>query len=168
MEFIKSFGIDPVLLIAQIVNFLIVLYLLRRLLYKPILSILEKRKALIKEGLDKTDEARIRLEKVEKTERKILQNAQAQIKKMLQDAKKESQDILENAEKQAKIKTDTMFQLAREQIRLEEKEAEKRLTMQTSRIALDFLQKEIESLFSKKDQEKVMENVIKQFGQKQN
>ena len=40
----EKLGIEPVLLAAQIVNFLVILVVLQKLLYKPILGMLEKRK----------------------------------------------------------------------------------------------------------------------------
>lgn len=166
MEIIKNFGLDPVLLAAQIVNFIIVLYLLRKFLYKPILENLEKRKLLIKEGLDKTEEARIRLEKVVQKEKQILQTVQAQAKKVLDDAQKESLSLLQRTEEQTKVKVENMLRQAREQISFETKEAEKRLTLEVSRLAIDFLQKGVVGLFSKKDQELVMKNVLKKIEQK--
>lgn len=163
MEIINNFGLKPDLLFAQIVNFIIVLYLLRRFLYKPILDNLEKRKALIKEGLDKTEEARIRLEKVERQEKQILQAAQTQAEKILDDAKKESLDLLRKTEDDTRLKVESMLLQAREQIAFESKEEEKRLALQVSRLAVDFLQKGVENLFSKKDQELVMKNVLKKL-----
>lgn len=165
MELIKNFGLDLVLLAAQIVNFLIILYILRKFLYKPILKTLEKRKLLIKEGLDKTEEVRIRLEETIEKEKRILKTAQEQAKIILEEAKKESLELHRIAEDETKIKADRMLLVAREQISFETKEAEKRLTLQVSRLAIDFLQKATEELFSKKDQELVMKNVLKKFDQ---
>ena len=63
------------LLAAQIVNFLIVLFILRKFLYKPILDALKKRKDKISDGIRESEEARIRLEKITKDEKMILRNA---------------------------------------------------------------------------------------------
>ena len=75
MEILKNLGFDPVMLAAQIVNFLIILYLLKRFLYKPILEMLKKREDSIKEGLKQAEEARITLEKTLQEEKKILSKA---------------------------------------------------------------------------------------------
>lgn len=168
MEFIKNFGLDPVLLFAQIVNFLIILYILRRFLYKPILSALEKRKQLIKEGLDKTEEARVRLEQIVEKEKTVLRTAQTQAKKILDDAKKESLIMVQKTEESTKIKAESILTQTREQIYFETREVEKRLTLHVSRLAVDFLQKAVKDLFSKEDQEAVMKNVLEKFRQKTN
>ena len=42
MEFLKNLGIDVKLLIAQIINFGLLLWLLKKLLYKPFIKRIEK------------------------------------------------------------------------------------------------------------------------------
>jgi F-type H+-transporting ATPase subunit b len=58
MEILKTFGFDPILLGAQIINFLIIFYLLKRFLYKPVLGMLKTREDKIKEGIKQAEEAR--------------------------------------------------------------------------------------------------------------
>ncbi|MEK7092668.1 MAG: ATP synthase F0 subunit B, partial [Patescibacteria group bacterium] len=87
MEIIQQFGIQPIMLAAQAVNFLIILYVLKRFLYKPMLSVLKKRKDEIALGLRNAEEARILLEKTAEAEKNVLKLAQAQAKKMIDEAK---------------------------------------------------------------------------------
>jgi len=54
----EKLGIEPSLLLAQIINFAIIVVVLSKLLYKPILSMLEKRKREIEESLRLTDKLR--------------------------------------------------------------------------------------------------------------
>ncbi len=83
-------GIEPKLLLAQIINFAIIVVVLSKLLYKPILDMLEKRKKEIAEGLSLTQKMREEEEKLEQRKQK-----------MLQTTRKEAQDIIEEARKQA-------------------------------------------------------------------
>jgi len=160
MEIIKNFGIDPILLGAQIVNFLIVLFILRKFLYKPILDTLKKRRDKISEGLKVTEEANVRLEKIAKDEKTILRNAENQVKKLLEDAKKEASDLLRKAEDLTKVKTDRLLLEARQQISLETREAGNKLEKKISILAIDFIRKSIPSLFSRNDQEIAVKNVL--------
>jgi len=160
MEIIKNFGIDPILLGAQIVNFLIVLFILRKFLYKPILDTLKKRRDKISEGLKVTEEARVKLEKITEDEKTILRNAENQGKKLIDDAKKEASQMLRKAEDLTKTKTDRLLLEAREQIALEVSVAGNKLEKKISVLAIDFIQKSIPSLFSKNDQEIAMKNVL--------
>ena len=65
MEIIRNFGIQPVLLLAQIVNFLIILYLLQKFFYKPIVKLLEQRKKRIEESLKNADLIEEKLKKTQ-------------------------------------------------------------------------------------------------------
>jgi len=51
MEILKEFGIQPTLLLAQIVNFLIILFVLKKFFYKPIIKVLDARKKRIEVSL---------------------------------------------------------------------------------------------------------------------
>lgn len=160
MEIIKNFGIDPILLGAQIVNFLIVLFILRKFLYKPILDTLEKRRDKIKEGLLITEEARVKLEKITQEEKTILRNAESHGKKLIDDAKKEATEMIKKADELTKVKTNRLLMEARQQIAQEVSVAGNKLEQKISILAIEFIQKSITSLFSKTDQENVMKNVL--------
>jgi F-type H+-transporting ATPase subunit b len=86
MEALKNFGVDWPFFIAQLVNFAILFFLLKRFLYKPILDMLEKRRVEIEEGLANA--------KKMAEDSKKFDEAHAIL---MQKAKKESQSIVENA-----------------------------------------------------------------------
>lgn len=165
MELIKNFGIDPILLVAQIVNFLIVLYLLRKFLYKPVLDLLKKRQDSIREGVEKSEEARIRLEKVLQEEKKILTKAQAQAKKIVEDAKLQSLELSGLLEENAKKQSEKILKDANDQIRREAMETEKRLTLNVSSLAIKFLQKALLGTISEKEQKEITQRALKNIKQ---
>lgn len=168
MEIIKNFGIDPILLGAQIVNFLIVLFILRRFLYKPILSTLQKRRESIKQGLEASEQARLRLEKVIEKEKQILNSANKSAKEMISDAKKEATDLIQKAQFEAKIQAERITGEAKLQITLEAKETEKRLANNISKLAMELIQRSALELFGKQEQEIVMKNVLSKLEKKAN
>src|SRR3990167_5639362 len=119
MELINNFGIDPVLLLAQVINFIIVLFILKRFLYKPVLGMLKKRKDDIASSIKNTEETERRLKKTIEEEKEILKKAQDRAKKIIEDAinqsSQTSKDIQENAKKQSeKILSETKIQIQRE------------------------------------------------------
>ncbi len=87
----EKLGIEPRLLLAQIVNFAIIVFVLSKFLYKPILDMLEKRKNDIEKGLKMTED-------MKEEEAKLSQKRQ----KMIEVTRKEASDILDEARKQAK------------------------------------------------------------------
>ncbi len=115
-EFISQFGIDSKLLISQIVNFVILILVLRFAVYGPVLAMLKKRHDKIEEGLTKTAEANRRLGEIsEMTKEKmkeVEQAALALLKKaeergrvkeaaMIEQVKQKEAEMLKNAEQLA-------------------------------------------------------------------
>lgn len=90
-EFISQFGIDWKLFLSQLVNFILILIVLTVFVYKPVLKILKERNAKIKEGLDKAEEAGVRLKEIDNI-------GKAKIK----EAENASINIIKDTEKKAK------------------------------------------------------------------
>lgn len=163
MEIIKNFGVNPILLIAQIVNFLIIFFVLKKFLYRPVLELLNKRQTTIKEGLKQAEEARVKLEKIVIEEKNILRNAQLQAKKIIEDSKEEAIEIAKQINDNAKKQTEKILKDAKDQITRESSEAEKKLAVNTSKLAVSFLEKALSNFFSSEEQKKVVSNALKKM-----
>lgn len=163
MEIIKNFGLNPILLLAQVINFLIVLLLLKKFLYKPVLDTLRKRQIVIKEGLKHADDARIKLEKVIIEEKNILRQAQLQSKKIIEDAKEDAIEITKRMNEEARKQTEKLLNDTKEQVAKESKDAERKLALNVSGLAITILKKTMKDFFSPKDQEKIILNAMKKI-----
>jgi len=64
-QLIFQLGIDWKLFLSQAVNFFILLLVLTFFVYKPIIKIIKQRNAKLKEGLDKAEEADVRLKEID-------------------------------------------------------------------------------------------------------
>ena len=160
MEIIKTFGLNPVLLAAQIVNFLIVFILLKKFLYKPVLEVLRKRQITIREGLKQAEEARIKLEKIVVEETNILRQAQLQSRKIIEDAKTESSGIAKKMGEETRKQTEKLISDTREQLTKEAIGVEKRLALKTGEIAVTLLEKALRDFFSNKEQQEIMSQAL--------
>ena len=101
---LSKLGIDWKLLIAQLVNFLIVFFVLKKFVYKPILATLDKRTAKIEKGLEDAQAANKRLKEITEKEKTVLAQA-----------KKEAQQIIKSSEEQAKANAVSIVLEARNQ-----------------------------------------------------
>lgn len=168
MELIKNFGIDPKLLGAQIINFLIILYLMRRFLYKPVLELLEKRRKMVEDGVENAQKAQIMLDRASEKEKDILRKAREEAKIILTEARAERLQIARQMEQQTKKQTELMLAEAKEQIAHEAAQTEKKLAAHVSELAIMFLQKAGKGVFSQKDQETVIKQAVKKLKQQSN
>lgn len=100
-ELIRHFGIDWKILAAQIANFFILLFILKRFAYGPILRMLKKRREEIEKGLKFTKDAEDRLEQIGEEKEKVLKTARG-----------EALSIVVQAENIAKVRRDEIAQEA--------------------------------------------------------
>lgn len=161
MEILKNFGFDPVMLVAQIINFLIIFYLLKRFMYKPVLEMLKKREDSIAKGIKQADEARATLERTLEQERKILTKASDEGKKILEEAKNQAKQVAIEIEENTKKQTEKMIQEAKQQIEQDSKEIEKRLSEKVSVLALNMLTKSLEGTIGAKEQKQIITKTLK-------
>ncbi len=161
MDFLKTLGFDPVMLGAQIINFLIIFFLLKRFLYKPVMDMVKKREDVIKEGLKQAEESRLTLEKTIEKEKKILSNAQDEAKKIIEDTKTQALEISKEIEQNTKKQTEKMIMEAKTQIEQEAKNLERKLTENVSILAGNMISKTLEGMFGEKEQKQIVEKAIK-------
>ena len=90
--FISQFGVNWKLFISQLVNFAVILIVLRLFVYTPVLKVLKERSKKIKEGLDKAQEADVRLKEID-----IIG------KSKIKEAENTSINIVKTAEEKAKF-----------------------------------------------------------------
>jgi F-type H+-transporting ATPase subunit b len=163
MEILKNFGFDPVMLGAQIINFLIILFLLKRLLYKPVLSMLRKRADAITEGINQAEKSRILLEKTIEDEKKILRKAQEQSKKIIGDANAQAVLIASEIEQNSRKQAEKILEDAKVQIVQETKEAQKKLADDISKLSIEFLSTSLKEIFGEKEEKIIIEKTIKRL-----
>ncbi len=166
MDVLNNLGVNWVLLVAQIVNFLVVFYILKRFLYKPILELLKNREKTIQESQKQAEETKQLLERTAKKEKEVIKKAQEEARKLLEDARKQRDEIIAQSQTAAKEQAKVILEEARAQIGEETKAAEKRLAAQISTLAVQFLEKSADELFGKEEKEAVMKNALKKIGKK--
>lgn len=160
MEVVEHFGVNPVLIAAQIVNFLIILYILKRFLYKPLFAVFKKREAAIKEGLEKAEESKKALEKAKVEESKIIKKANERASEILKDAKEQAVLIEKTAHEKAKNETARMIADGKAQIEIERKETEAKIMKNVSGLSVELLRKSLSKILTDKEQDEVVKRAI--------
>jgi F-type H+-transporting ATPase subunit b len=101
MNFLSDFGVQPILLAAQVVNFLLLLFILKKFLYGPLLKVLAQRREKIAESLKNAEEIEELRLKIEQDREKVLAKASEDVQKLLDEAKKEIEGMKEEGRVQA-------------------------------------------------------------------
>lgn len=93
MELFAKLGIDWRLLVAQLVNFAILMTALVFLLFKPIMAALEKRRAKIGESLANADKISDELKRTTAETERLLAAARHEAQQIVTDAQKQAETI---------------------------------------------------------------------------
>jgi F-type H+-transporting ATPase subunit b len=110
-------------LIAQLVNFTILLIVLRLFLYKPVLRILDERRRRIQEGVEAAAAAAAAATQSESESRRALEQARAEGQEAIARAQDAAARLREELETRARAEAEQIVARAREEIALERDQA---------------------------------------------
>jgi len=103
---VEKLGIDARWFLSQLINFTVLLFILQRFLYKPMLDMLEKRKERIRESMDYAERVK-----------KESERAEADYQKKIEESRREAQEIITRATQQAERAREEVLAKAREEAR---------------------------------------------------
>ena len=145
----------------QTLLFGLLLFLLYKFAWKPILKAVNDREEGIKNALDAADAAKKEMQNVTADSEKLLKEARAERDALLKEARELKEGIVSEAKEQAKIEGDKMIKQAQAAIESEKKAAVADIKAQVANLSLDIAEKVIkEELSDKKKQQKLVEDML--------
>lgn len=141
----EALGINWKILIGQAVNFAILLFVLKRFAYRPFLSLLEKRRAGIEDGIKKTEEAEKSLKNIRGLSDRIKENSEKEAQEILKKAELRAQDRFREISDLAEKERQKMLEAAKiaigKEVMEERKTRDKEAMEKTLLLAEKFLNK---------------------------
>lgn len=160
MEVLEKLGFDWKVALANLVNFLLIYYLLRNVVFKKLGSAIKERREKIKEGLDDAEKAKTALIMANHEKEKILAEGHMEVKELLVEAEATKSSIIDSAKVEAeaearKIKEDSM----REIESLAERQA-KEVKEKSVDLIISGMEKVLKSEIDAKKAEKIVKDLI--------
>ena len=84
---LKKSGFEPVFFVSQIVNFLILAFIFKKFLYKPVLKILQDRKRQIAKGIEDAEAAGIALVRANSEKDELIKTATLEAERIIEKAR---------------------------------------------------------------------------------
>ena len=131
------FTIDPGLFIWSIIIFLLVLLILKRYAWTPLLDFIDEREKEISDSLAMAESAKADLEKIKDESEKILDEAKKQGKVIVGDSKQKAEQSANNILNKAQEKSNEFLVDAKSKIDLEKKRAIKEIKEEVVELSLD-------------------------------
>ena len=115
-ELFENLEIKWQLLLAQAVNFFILLFILKKFLYKPMLKFLRERREGIEEGLKKSELAEQQFKDMRELQARELAKTRAEAQGIVEEAKKRAEEAKNEIVANAKQETEALFAKAEKDI----------------------------------------------------
>lgn len=159
MDIFNDFSVG--LFAMQLVILLVLLFLLAKFAWKPILSSLDDREQGIQSALDEAENARKEMQNLQADNKKLLNEARAERDAMMKEAREIKDAIVAEAKTEAEAQTTTMIENAKATIQQEQKAAIAELKKKVGDLSIDIAKSVLKKeLSSQDDHLKLVEGML--------
>jgi F-type H+-transporting ATPase subunit b len=140
--------------------FLLLIVLLGKYAWKPILGAIKEREEGITKALESAEKAKLEMKELVAGNEKILEQARAERDAMLKEARETKDNIVNEAKAKSKLEADRILNSAREQITNEKNAAITELKNQVATLSIEIAEKILKSELSSDEKQKSLVNTL--------
>ncbi|MAX70260.1 MAG: ATP synthase F0 subunit B [Flavobacteriaceae bacterium] len=144
---------SPGLFVVQTILLLLLIFLMVKFAWKPILNSLNEREEGIQGALDAAENAKKEMENLQADNQKLLQEARLERETMLKEARELKTKMIADAEEEAQAQAGKIIAQAQEAIESEKKAAMAELKSHVAGLSLDIAEKVVRGELSNKDKQ---------------
>lgn len=159
---IADLGINLPVLVAQIVNFTILLVVLRLVLWKPLLRILDERRERIREGLDAAERAKQEQAESERHVQEQIEGARREGQQLVAQSQEVANRLQADARTQAQADAEATLHRARNEIQLERDNAIAELRKEFADLTIAAAEKVIKSSLDRNQHRRLIDEALAQ------
>jgi|TARA_B100000809_G_C14996278_1_gene479830 F-type H+-transporting ATPase subunit b len=152
--------LDPGLFIWTILTFLLLLMVLAKFAWKPLLEMLDERQKSIDDSLLSAEKARLELAGINKESEAILSKSRTQAQTIVADAKSAADKLKEDIVSKAKEEADGQLKKAKNQISVEKDRALLEIRQEVVELSITVAEKIIKKNLSKDDNASIIEDSL--------
>ena len=156
----EQLGINLNGLIAQLINFLILYFLLSRFLFPRVTQMLDARAARIRESVERAEQVQRDAERTEQQFQERIAEARREGQGIVANANQIAQRIQTEAQEKAQREAEAFLTRAREQIQRETQQASAELRQQVASLALLAASRVVERSLDERQHVELIERVL--------
>lgn len=161
-EIAHSLGIEWKLLIAQMINFGILAFILFKLIYKPLLKILDERAAMVKDAEEKSSSIEARLQEIKELEEKVLNEARLASATLLKDTEVSAGALKLKLEASAHAHAEKIVKEAEERLLAEQSKKDAEIRKEILSVVATAIESTVGKYLNKEAKEKLAEEATKE------
>ena len=153
---------DPGLFIWTILTFLVLVGLLAKFAWRPLLEALERRQAQIARSLDDAQRARQELERLQRESAQMMQQARVEAEAIISRSRSDAEQVREDIKQKSRAEAAAIVKNAERQIQLETARALQQIRHEAVDLSVTIASKILRRNVSKEDNEGLIEETLKQ------
>ena len=155
--------VDPGLFIWTIVTFLVLLTLLAKFAWGPLLRSLEARQDTIRKSLADAEKARQELERLNQESGAIIRQARLDAEAIVGASRADAERLRGELREKARSEADGIMKTAERQIQLETARAVEQIRREAADLSVAIASKIIQRNITKEDNERLIDDALKQM-----
>ena len=163
MELLKNLGVDGPKLIAQLINFGIVLLVLWKFAYKPVLEMLETRRQKIAKSMDEAEQIKAELAETQAERDKVMAEANQKAEKLITDAKEAAKQVGKAEGERAVKQAEEIIRKAREATEADRERMMAELKAEIGRLVVETTAKVSGKVLTTEDQQRLIDETNKEL-----
>jgi F-type H+-transporting ATPase subunit b len=157
---------DPGLFIWTIITFLVLVVVLRKFAWGPLLAALATRQEAIQKSLDDAQAAKRELERLNSESAQIIKTAHGEAESIISKSWSDAEKLREEVKQKAKTEADAILKENLRQIELETGRALRQIRNEVADLSVAIASKFIQRNFSKEDNDRLVQETLKQIDEK--
>jgi F-type H+-transporting ATPase subunit b len=159
----QDFGISWPFILAQILNFSIVAFILWKFAFKPVLATLDERQQKIAAGLKYADDMKAKLEAMQLESAASAKKAQAEASRIIDEAGNAAKEFLEKQTQESSAKANEILVRAQQVIELEKKKMLAEARTEIARLVVETTQRVLSRDLSDADRTRYSESAAREL-----
>jgi len=160
--------VDPGLFIWTIVTFLVLLGLLAKFAWGPLLQALDVRQQAIRKALDDAQLAQAELGRLEQESAQIIRRARMEAESIITQSRADAERLREEMRQKARAEADGIVRNAERQIQLETARALQQIRHEAVDLSVMIASKIIQRNITREDNERLISDALQQIGETRN
>jgi F-type H+-transporting ATPase subunit b len=166
MEIIQKFGLEAKLFFFQVINFLIIVFILKKFLFTPLKKMLDGRKRKIEQSLQDAENAKIILKNASEEKKNILAKAKRSADMLMATVKASIKETKEKAIIETKHRSEQIIDDAKQKAATEFEGMNKKIGKMSVDISRKIISKVLSDLFTENEKQKLISRALEKIDEK--
>jgi F-type H+-transporting ATPase subunit b len=162
-KIVQDFGLSLPFFLAQVLNFLIVAFILWKFAFKPVLATLDERQKKIASGLQYAEEMKAKLDAVQQESVASAKRSQVEASRIIDEARKSAKEFLDKQTQESAARANEILVKAREVIELEKKKMLADARTEIARLVVAITERVLSKELSEADRSRYNESAAREL-----